>query len=224
MKTAKTKKKSPHYARSVERRKPRFQGWLSSDEDEIERRRIRGSEEPMRIVALEPEHAFFGSYEVISRSSAKYTVEIRSLTELANSCECPDYQVNALGTCKHIEATLLYLQKGKKRKFKEAALQGSPRLEIFLDHRSGQIRVTKPAQPLPTFLFDRSAPARRSADRIAVIASGVGKNPFNKPVHDTPLAAYKGMGAAAEETGRQRRGARSLHARCPAGQAYSGTR
>ena len=33
-----------------------------------------------------------------------YRVEIRSLAEPINSCNCPDHRINGLGTCKHIEA------------------------------------------------------------------------------------------------------------------------
>lgn len=39
-------------------------------------------------------------------SSRPYRVQIRSLTERANYCECPDFASNRLGTCKHIEAVV----------------------------------------------------------------------------------------------------------------------
>jgi len=35
-----------------------------------------------------------------------YTVTIRSLTERQNTCTCPDWRNNQLGTCKHVEAVL----------------------------------------------------------------------------------------------------------------------
>jgi SNF2 family DNA or RNA helicase len=149
----------------VEKRKPRFQGWLSSDEEEIERRRLRGAEEPMRIVSLESEYPFFGSYEVSSRSEVNYTVEIRSLTELTNSCDCADYRVNGLGTCKHIEAALLHLQKDKKRQFREASVEGSPRIEIFLDPGAEQIRITWPRDASPS-LRDRLLPYFSADQRL----------------------------------------------------------
>ena len=38
--------------------------------------------------------------------SGRYRVTIRSLKRRANLCTCPDFQVNQLGTCKHIEAVL----------------------------------------------------------------------------------------------------------------------
>jgi len=41
----------------------------------------------------------------------RYEVEIRSLDEPLNSCTCPDYAHNMLGTCKHIEAALHRIRK-----------------------------------------------------------------------------------------------------------------
>ena len=38
--------------------------------------------------------------------SGRYRVTIRSLKRRANICTCPDFRVNQLGTCKHIEAVL----------------------------------------------------------------------------------------------------------------------
>ncbi|MDJ0838308.1 MAG: DEAD/DEAH box helicase [Acidobacteriota bacterium] len=54
-------------------------------------------------------HPTFGSWlatSVSSHYSRTYNVEIRSLEAPRNSCSCPDYMVNFLGTCKHIEAVL----------------------------------------------------------------------------------------------------------------------
>ena len=45
----------------------------------------------------------FADYQVPSNWGGAYTVEIRALDELANSCTCRDYETSQLGTCKHIE-------------------------------------------------------------------------------------------------------------------------
>lgn len=39
-------------------------------------------------------------------SGAAWRVEIRSVTERLNTCTCPDFATNRLGTCKHVEAVL----------------------------------------------------------------------------------------------------------------------
>ena len=44
-----------------------------------------------------------------------YRVLIRSLDEPLNACECRDFELNQLGTCKHIEAVLHRLRKGGEK-------------------------------------------------------------------------------------------------------------
>jgi len=112
-------------------RRPPPSGWSTSDADEIERRRLRGATEVFEIESLTPGDDFFGHYRVDSRGGQTYRVEIRSLAESINSCDCPDHRINGLGTCKHIEATLNRLQYRRKRKFKEAAITGSPTSRSF---------------------------------------------------------------------------------------------
>jgi hypothetical protein len=138
----KKKANLPAAARALER-KQKFQGWRTTDEEEIERRRLRASQEPMRIKPAEPEHPFYGTFACHSKASGRtYLVEIRSLTQQENSCQCPDYLSNGLGTCKHIEAVLSRLAKGGKRRFERAAQEGSPRVEVYLSRRGApEIKV-----------------------------------------------------------------------------------
>ena len=110
-------------------------GWLTTDADEIERRRLRGTHESFLIHPEARDHDFYGDYRIDSDNGQSYLVEIRSLLEPTNSCDCPDHRIDGLGTCKHVEAVLLKLQKGRKRLFQRAAIQGSPYIEIFLDRR-----------------------------------------------------------------------------------------
>lgn len=121
-------------------------GWLTTDADEIERRRLRGANDSSRIVAQGQEDGFFGVYQIHSDNGQSYRIEIRSLLEPINSCECPDHRVNGLGTCKHIEASLIRLEHRRKRAFKDAALQGSPYIEIFLDRRDHRVLIRWPAR------------------------------------------------------------------------------
>ena len=137
MSKTKKRKKNTH-------RRPRPTGWLTSDADEIERRRLRGANESSRIEAQAQSDDFFGVYKIHSDNGQTYRVEIRSLVELINSCDCPDHRINGLGTCKHIEAALHQLQYRRKRPFQDAATRGSPYFEIFLDRRDQQIRISRP--------------------------------------------------------------------------------
>jgi len=98
-------------------------------------RRWRGSTEIAGIEELEQAYPFFGTFAVQSGGGGSYQVEIRSLNGFANSCGCIDHRVNALGTCKHIEAVLAALRRHGAKAFREAAARGSPRFEVFLDRR-----------------------------------------------------------------------------------------
>jgi len=135
--------KTKKYRKNPQRR-ARPSGWSTSDADEIERRRLRGVNEAIRIESLTLDDVFFGVYRIHSGSGQAYCVEIRSLAEPINSCDCPDHRVNGLGTCKHIEATLYRLQHRRKRAFHKATAAGSPTIEIFLDRRDQQIRIRWP--------------------------------------------------------------------------------
>lgn len=134
-------RKSPNHTR--------FSGWSTSDADEIERRKLRGIDKAIRIQPLSQTDAFFGTFQARSNGGQTYRVEIRSLAEHINSCDCPDHRINGLGTCKHIEATLHRIQQRRKRLFRKAAEAGSPHIEIFLDRRNNQLQVRWPLGSRP---------------------------------------------------------------------------
>lgn len=88
-------------------------------------------------------HPVFSYVSVESTTGRIYSVRIRSVTELINSCSCPDYKTNTIGTCKHIEAVLADLRKNVSD---FDSLVSSPPLfvDIFL-HRGEfpSVRVTE---------------------------------------------------------------------------------
>src|SRR5690349_9606469 len=92
--------------KSPKARRQKLQGWRSTDEEEIERRSQRGVTEPLPDEDLDPKPPVFGTFRVSSETGRSYEVEIRSRSCQDNSCGCPDFQVNGLGTCKHVEAVL----------------------------------------------------------------------------------------------------------------------
>jgi len=99
-------------------------GWLTTDIDEIQRRKVRAQTEKLKVRKSSQADEFL----VFSPSGQTYTVEFRSKTIRHNSCDCPDYQSNGLGTCKHIERVLRFV-KNKK------APECRNRIEIFLERR-----------------------------------------------------------------------------------------
>jgi superfamily II DNA or RNA helicase len=123
----------------------RLQGWRSTDDEEIERRRQRAATEPLAIEPIESAHPVFGTFRVSSDAGSSYEVEIRSLTQRDNSCGCPDFQVNGLGTCKHVEAVLARVRTPKLVR----GGRDENRIEVFL-RRSGErpeVRAQWPAGP-----------------------------------------------------------------------------
>jgi len=92
--------------------------WLTTDDEERALRRERAQEEPMRVRPLsQGRTVLFQDYEVERTDvpgALPYVVELRSLGEPVNSCTCPDFRKNFLGTCKHIERVLARLRRPKR--------------------------------------------------------------------------------------------------------------
>ena len=118
---------------------PTFQGWHSTDEEEIKRRQWRGRTEIDEVRPADEEIGPFCDYTVTSSNGNAYKVEIRSIRERINSCGCPDHRTNRLGTCKHIEGALRRLTRRVR------AREASNRIEVFLDERDGRnLRLSVP--------------------------------------------------------------------------------
>lgn len=92
---------------------------LTSEQEERDLRKQRGRKETIAIAPLNEKSTFFDTYVVRTEAGIPYTVEIRSTNQSVNSCSCPDFTVNTLGTCKHIEGVLHQLEK-KHKNFKTA--------------------------------------------------------------------------------------------------------
>jgi len=129
--------------------KPAFKGWVTSDADEIDARRLRGETEKMGIRGLAGAE-FYGDFSVTSPASKRtYRVEIRSLVSSDNTCTCSDFQHNGLGTCKHIEAVLSGHRRKGKTAFTKAVTHGSPLIEIYLDRKDSRVKIVWPQSTPP---------------------------------------------------------------------------
>lgn len=61
------------------------------------------------------EHPVYSDFEVFNPETEKaYKVSIRDNISSYNYCSCPDFKINGLSTCKHIEYLLHYFKKFKK--------------------------------------------------------------------------------------------------------------
>ncbi len=104
--------------------------WRTTDQDEILRRVQRARDEKHTVSNLNPEHPVFSNFRVASPSGMDYQTEIRDLDNRVFACSCPDFRINGLGTCKHIEATLIWLKRRRKGEFRLARQTGSRRIDL----------------------------------------------------------------------------------------------
>ena len=115
-------------------------------EVQIERRRQRALEEIAKV-RNKGNHPVFSLFEVTSTSGRAYHVEIRSLAELHNTCTCPDYKTNLIGTCKHIEGVLLHLQQQHGEQLETLAQKRPGGTQVYLHY--GMDITVRAGQPLP---------------------------------------------------------------------------
>jgi hypothetical protein len=153
----------------VEKPPPTFD-WRTTDTDEINKRRQRAREESFIISNLAPEHPIFSNFRVKSGSGLSYSVEIRDLRSRQFSCDCVDFRINGLGTCKHVEAVLLHLEARRPKAFRAAQQSGSPRIEVVVAGARDSLRILDGA-PLPAPLrgvFDAEGCLSRISPESAV--------------------------------------------------------
>lgn len=128
---------------------PQPHNWRTTDEDEVNRRRLRAESESFQVANEDPRHKIFSTFRVRSTSGLSYCVEIRSLRQNKFSCGCVDFQINGLGTCKHIEGVLLYLKARYRSALDRTQLVASNRIEIVLDGPAGTLRAESETTRLP---------------------------------------------------------------------------
>mgnify|MGYP002623147667 CR=1 FL=1 len=125
-------------------------------QEQIERRRKRGQEDLKRIIN-QGGHPIYSLFEVTSTSGQTYRVRIHDLKELQNTCTCPDYRTNLIGTCKHIEGVLIQLHEKHKDKLDKLAAERPSTARIYLHYaRDVTVRISQlPEQPNLRHLLKR---------------------------------------------------------------------
>lgn len=137
---------------------PSATDWRTTDQQELLKRKLRAQDETFQIENLRPEHLIHSNFSIQSGSGLSYSVEIRDLKTSAYSCTCTDFRINGLGTCKHIEAILLYLKKKHRAEYKTATAESSDLANIIPDTDTGRLKVESNLEKLPATLrsfFDR---------------------------------------------------------------------
>ena len=145
--------------------------WRTTDADEIDKRRLRARDESFTITNADPQHPIFSNFQVKSASGLTYSVEIRDLRQRQCACDCVDFRINGLGTCKHVEAVLLHLEARFRRLFASARQKGSTRIEIIVDPAADTLRVLNGELPRAVQKwFDNEGRLRNGSPETALSA------------------------------------------------------
>lgn len=117
-------------------------------DEQVDLRKARGLKGQFRIENL-GRNRVFSDYSVFNpNSKSTYRVSIRGFQPGETFCQCPDFQTNTLGTCKHVEAVLAAVYAEAKGNIR---LQHAPvvRPEIYLRYDAG-VRLAIRLTPRPS--------------------------------------------------------------------------
>jgi len=116
-------------------------------EREIAARRERAQGAVARILTR-PDGDVYGDYRVRSSSNKTYRIAMRGPGLFDNYCSCPDFVVNTLGTCKHIEALLLRLSRRHGKVFERKFNRTRASLSLHYGETLG-VRLRLPSSTSP---------------------------------------------------------------------------
>jgi len=121
---------------------------------QIALRKQFGQEQNFRLKNIGDDPIFSEFLVRNPQTKGEYRVAIRGLRIGDNFCSCPDFAVNTLGTCKHIEYTLAKLQ--RKRGGKKAFIEGfQPSYsEIYLRYGAKREVLFRPGSECPQSLLE----------------------------------------------------------------------
>ena len=87
---------------------------ISLDEWQTGLRKQFATDQKFKFINM-GDHPVYSDFEVLNPETEKrYKVSIRDNVKSYNFCSCPDFKINGLGTCKHIENMLYYFSRYKK--------------------------------------------------------------------------------------------------------------
>ena len=151
-------------------------------EQQIAERQERAAAAPLKILRAARQAGLTAITPSSRPAGRTYRVAIRGLGLFENYCSCPDFAINTLGTCKHVEAMLLQLRK-RHQKTLEAGKYKRTRASISLQYGE----------------YDRGAAAHaRFAFACAAVARGGTLRRRRSSAAGALPAIRRGAGGAAE--------------------------
>ena len=125
---------------------------MSLEQWQVELRRQFGREQEFKLENLGDE-PLFSEFRVTNPASGKdYRVAIRGCALGENFCSCPDYAVNTLGTCKHIEFTLARLEQKRGAKTQLALGFHPAYSQVYLHYGARREIIFRPGTECPAAL------------------------------------------------------------------------
>ncbi|HEY6352348.1 MAG TPA: DEAD/DEAH box helicase [Candidatus Angelobacter sp.] len=115
-------------------------------EQQIAERQTR-AKDAVESILEHPAAGLYGDYRIRSASKKIYRVALRGPSLFENYCSCPDFAINTLGTCKHIEAVILRLRQRHGSALEREQFQ---RLRASISLHYGEtigIRLRLPVKP-----------------------------------------------------------------------------
>jgi superfamily II DNA or RNA helicase len=122
---------------------------MTLEQWQIALRRQFGRDQKFKLEPVDTATDPFGDYRVTNPESKRtYRVGIRGSAVGENHCTCPDFALNTLGTCKHVEFTLAKLERKPGAKAKLAAGYRPAFTEVVLRYGSDRRVVVRPGTEL----------------------------------------------------------------------------
>jgi len=153
---SRTRRRKPSKGRSASAEKKlsrlRKPEEMSLEEWQVALRRQFGREQSFRFKNV-GQHPVFSEFEVTNPQTERtYRVAIRGCGLGENYCSCPDFAVNTLGTCKHVEFMLAKLGRRRSAKLALAAGYQPAFSEIYLQYGAQRVVVFRPGTECPSAL------------------------------------------------------------------------
>ena len=156
---------------------------MSLEEWQTFLRRQFGRELKYRLKNIGERDAFSDFVVTNPQSGGSYRITIRGTTPGDNTCTCPDFTSNTLGTCKHVEFVLAKLERNKAARTELKAGYRPSAGEVFLRYGAQREVCYIPPEKAPSSLLKLSGKFFDSTGRLKAGAA----------------AGFDGFVAAAEE-------------------------
>ena len=128
-KSKETEKRVSYYRKPIEMSVNDWQ-WLL--------RKQFGEDNEFKITKIGDEHIFSDYLVYNPKTVNNYRVSLRDFEYKNNFCNCLDFKTNRLGICKHIAATIKFVNSKFDEKTLKQASFLSPYSSIYLDYKSGR--------------------------------------------------------------------------------------